>query len=90
MGRTSEYIKRRVVAKFKQNKKISEVVRELKEEEDLSISRHAVARVFGKIRTNASLADNYSTGRQPLLQNNHLAFIDQKMQENDELTSIGT
>ena len=40
MGRTSEYIKRRVVAKFKQNKKISEVVRELKEEEDLSISRH--------------------------------------------------
>ena len=49
-----------------------------------------LARLFGKIRTNASLADNYSTGRQPLLQNNHLAFIDQKMQENDELTSIGT
>ena len=90
MGRTSEYVKRQVVAKFKQSKKISEVVRELKEEEDLSISRHTVARLFEKIRTNASLADNYSTGRQPLLQNNHLAFIDQKMQENDELTSIGT
>ena len=60
MGRTSEYIKCRFVAKFKQNKKISEVVRELKEEEDCQLV-DTLARLFGKIRTNVSLSDNYST-----------------------------
>jgi transposase len=87
MGRISEYVKLRIYANFKRNAKICNVVKELKENDDIVISRNTVARWYKKFRESGSLilADKKSSGRPSLVKKCHMDFIDQKLEENDEL-----
>ena len=88
MTRTSEYTKLRIISLASKAKSINAIVRQLKEE-DTKITRQTVAKVLKKYRGSETLADKTAPGRQPILTREHMDFIDSKMEENDELTSIG-
>ena len=87
MVRTSEYVKIRVLPLYKQNKSISETVRELRDIESITITRKTVGRLFKNFKENVSLADKTRDGRPPIIRKEHYDFIDQKMEENDEFTA---
>ena len=75
---------------MKQGKKISETVRELEAIDNVKIDRRTVAKLLQKMRTNSSIADKMGPGSgTPKLLRQHLNFIDQKLEENDELTAPG-
>ena len=86
---TSEYVKLRVLSLLRQGKKISETVRELQDVDGVKIDRRTVAKLLQKLKTNSSIADKTSPGRPSKLLRQHLDFIDQKLEENDELTAPG-
>ena len=88
MTRTSEYTKLRIISLASKSKSINAIVRQLKEE-DMRITRQTVAKVLKKYRESGTLADKTAPGRQPNLTRDQMDFIDSKMEENDELTSIG-
>ena len=89
MVRTSEYVKLRVLALFRLNFKVCQVVRELSRE-GIKLARKTVGKFFKKFRDkDFALCDSPRCGRPKILQQRHLDFIDTKMEENDELTAIG-
>jgi transposase len=92
MGRTSEYIKLRIYTYFTKSTKICDVVKNLEENEGIKINRNTVARWYKKFKDNGNsltLADKKSSGRPSLVKKCHMDFIDQKLEENDELTAEG-
>jgi transposase len=90
MWRISEYAKLRIYSNFKRNTKVCNVVKELKENDDIVISRNTVARWYKKFRETGSLAHKKSSGRPSLVKKCHMDFIDQKLEGNDELTAKGS
>ena len=68
------------------------MVKELKGNDDIVISRNTVARWYKKFREIGSLtlADKKSSGRPSLVKKCHIDFIDQKLEGNDELTAKGS
>ena len=62
MVRTSEYVKLRVLALYKQNKNKLETVQELRDIESIMISQKTVGQLFKKFKENASLADKMRDG----------------------------
>ena len=88
MTRTSEHTKLRIISLASKSKSINAIVRQLKEE-DTRITHQTVAKVLKKYRESGTLADKTTPGRQPILTRQQMDFIDSKMEENDELTSIG-
>ena len=88
MTRTPEYTKLRIISLASKSKSVNAIVRQLKEE-DTRITRQTVAKVLKKYRESRTVADKTAPGRQPILTREQMDFIDSKMEENDELTSIG-
>ena len=78
----------RIISLSSESKSINAIVRQFKEE-DTRITRQTVAKVLKKYRESGTLADKTAPGRQPNLTRDQMDFIDSKMEENDELTSIG-
>ena len=86
---TSEYVKLRILALFRLNFTVCQVMRELGRE-GIKITRKTVGKFFKKFRDkDFALCDLPRCGRPKSLQQRHLDFIDTKMEENDELTAIG-
>ena len=90
MVRTSDFVKVRALSLLKRGKTIAGTVRELKEIDGVSINRKTVAKLLRHLKTNTSIADKARSGRPSKLSQEHLDFIDQKLEENDELTAPGT
>lgn len=88
MGRTPVYVKLRIVSLSSTLKSINEIVRHL-QEEGIKITRQAVARILKQYKETGSLADKTAPGREPTLSREVMNFMDAKMEENDELTSVG-
>ena len=89
MVRTSEYVKLRILALFRLNFKVCQVVRELSRK-GIKLARKTVGKFFKKFRDeDFALCDSPRCGRPKILQQRHLDFINTKMEENDELTAIG-
>lgn len=88
MTRTPEYTKLRIISLASKSKSVNAIVRQLKEE-DTRITRQTVAKVLKKYRESRTVADKTAPGRQPILTREQMDFIDSKMEENNELTSIG-
>lgn len=80
---TSEYVKLRILALFRLNFKVCQVVRELSRE-GIKITRKTVGKFFKKFRDeDFALCDLPRCGRPKSLQQRHLDFIDTKMEENN-------
>ena len=88
MTRISQYVKLRVFNSFKKGKTAAATVRDLSLE-GIKIDRRTVWKLFKKFRNKQSTAYLLSKGRPKSLIHVHLEFIDKKMEENDELTSVG-
>lgn len=88
MGRTPPYVKLRIVSLSSNVKSIRAIVRYL-QEDGIKIKRHTVGRILKEYKSSGFLVDKTAPGRQPILSLDQLNFIDAKMEENDELTSIG-
>lgn len=89
MVRTSEYVKLRVLALFRLNFKVCQVVRELSRE-GIKLAQKTVGKFFKKFREeDFALCDSPRCGRPKILQQRHLDFTNTKMEENNELTAIG-
>ena len=88
MGRTPVYTKLRIISLASQSLSVNSIVREL-QEENIRIRRQTVARILKKYKREGTIADKAGPGRKPILTREQMEFIDAKMEENDELTSIG-
>lgn len=89
MVRTSEYVQLRLLAFFRSNVKISKVVEELLRVEGIKVTRKTVSKYYKRFKQNLPLGDLPRSGRPPTLLREHYDFIDQKLEANDELTSVG-
>ena len=89
MPRTSDYVKNRVIALYKQGLNFSNIARMLKEHEGITIYRCTISKLVKKFQRFGTLADKPKPGPKSKALDEHLNFIDAKMEENDELTSPG-
>ena len=89
MVRTSEYVRLRLFSFFRANFKISTAIRELSRTDGIKISRKAVRKYYKCFRQNSPIGDLPRSGRPPTIKREHFDFIDQKLEENDELTASG-
>lgn len=63
-------------------------MRELSEVESLKVSQHTVARYFKRFKTDSDcIADKSNSGRPSTVRKCHFDFIDQKLEEDNELTT---
>ena len=85
----SDYLQPRLLSFYKSNAKIAKAVRELFSVEGIKIDRKTVAKYYKQFKRELPLGDLPGSGRPPTLQRRHFDFIDQKLEENDELTSVG-
>ena len=88
MCRTSEYVQLRLLSFYKSNVKIAKV-RELSSVEGIKIDRKTVAKYYKRFKLDLPLGDLPCSGRPPTLQRRHFDFINQKLEHDDELTSVG-
>ena len=79
----------RLLSFYKSNIKIAKAVWELFSVEGIKIDRKTVAKYYKRFKRDLPLGDLPHSGRPPTLQRRHFDFIDQKLEENDELTSVG-
>ena len=86
MGWTPVYTKLRIISLASQSLSVNSIVHEL-QEENIRIRRQTVARILKKYKREGTIADKAGPGRKPILTREQI-FIDAKMEENDELTSI--
>ena len=90
MVRTSEYVRLRLFSFFRANFKISTAIRELSSRTDgIKISRKTVRKYYKCFRQNSPIGDLPRSGRPPTIQREHFDFINQKIEENDEITASG-
>jgi len=83
------YIRKRIVRLHERGKKYTEISRIIKEEEDKKVSRQAVSAIVTKWKVHQIIVNKPKSGRPPKLTLEIRNFIDQSMEENDELTSYG-
>lgn len=89
MPRTSDYVKQRVIALYRQGLNYSKVTCELKETEGITVYHCTISKLVKKFTRYGTLADKLIPGRKWKILSQHLDFIDAKMEENDELMSPG-
>ena len=89
MPRTSDYVKQRIIALYRQGLNYSKIAHELKESEGITVYRCTISKLVKKFTRYGTLADKPIPGRKSKVLSQHLDFIDAKMEENDELTSPG-
>ena len=78
----SEYVRLRLLS-FYRSKVIAKAVRELFSIEGIKIDRKTVAKCYKRFKH--PLCDSHSGSRPPTLEKRHFDFIDQKLEQNDEL-----
>lgn len=86
---TSDYVKQRVIALYRQGLNYSKVTFELKETEGITVYHCTISKLVKKFTQYGTLADKLIPGRKWKILSQHLDFIDAKMEENDELMSPG-
>lgn len=69
------------------NISVVNIVKVLEEEEGIKTSRTSVSSFLARYRRTGSIDDAQRSGRKSILSEENLYFIDEKMKENDELTS---
>lgn len=87
MGKLSLYSRRRVVSLSIQGNMSNIGVTRVLAEEGIKVCRISAGRFLRSYRANCSLFDAPRSGRKSKLSEELLTFIDEKMKENDELTS---
>ena len=87
MPKLSLYARQRIVTLyFTKGVNVTNIAKLLKEE-GIKVSRSAVSLFVSRYKKSGSLQDANRSGRKSKITNEHLNFIDNKMKENDELTS---
>ena len=86
MGKLSQYARNRIISLHMANNSIVSIVKIL-EEDGIKTSRNSVSSFIARYRRTGSIDDAQRSGRKPLLREDDKNFIDEKMRENDELTS---
>jgi len=86
---TSEYVQLRLLSFFRSNLKISKAVKELANLDGIKVSRNTVAKYYKLFRQDLPWGDKHQSGRPAKLLPVHYDFVDQKLEENDELTAVG-
>ena len=85
----SSYTKQRIVNLSKIYKSYTEIVRKL-EEEEIRVSRQTISKIIKRFNHTGSLGTHTTnSGWKRSLCLEHANFIDAKMEENDEYTSVG-
>ena len=84
----SEYVQLRLLSVYKSNA-IAKAVRELFSVEGIKIDRKTVAKNYKRFKRARSLRDSRN-GRPPTLERRYFDFIDQKLEQNDELILMPT
>ena len=90
MCQTSEYVMLRLLSYYNSNVKIAKAVRDLFNVEGIKIDRKPLDKYYRRFKRDLPLGDLPRSGRLPTLQRRHFDFIDQKLEQNDELTPVGT
>mgnify|MGYP001792506469 CR=1 FL=1 len=86
----SEYIKMLVFCYFKKLLKICEIVKKILDEEGIKIGRNKLARLIAKVWSSTLTLARPNNERPSILSKKHYYdFIDRKMEENDQLISVG-
>ena len=86
MGKLSQYTRNRIISLHVSNKTIVNIVR-LLEEEGVKTSRNSVSSFIKRYKQTGSINDARRSGRKGIISSDDINFIDEKMRENDELTS---
>jgi transposase len=87
MPKLSLYARQRIVTLyFTKGVNVTNIAKLLKEE-GIKVSRSAVSLFVSRYKKSGSLQDANRSGRKSKITDEHLNFIDNKMKENDELTS---
>ena len=86
MGKLSEFARNRIVSPESSGTSITKI-RNILKEEGIKTSRPAVSLFLSRYERSGSLADAKRSGRKPILSGCERDFIDDKMKNNDELTS---
>ena len=85
MGKLSEFARNRIVSLKSSGTSITKIRNIL--EEGIKTSRPAISLFLSRYERSGSLADAKRSGRKPILSGRERDFIDDKMKNNDELTS---
>ena len=85
MGKLSSYARNRIVSLKSSGMSVVKITEALREE-GIETSRSAVNLFLLRYQRTACIADAERSGRSPLLNEEQLKFIDEKMKANDELT----
>ena len=85
----SLYTKQRIINLHKKNKKQTDIVKILEEEDDTSITRQTVAATIGKYQKTGSIYRKARPERASLWKIEYYDFIDKTLRDNDETTSTG-
>ena len=84
----SEYVQLRLLSYYNSNIKIAKAVWELFNVEGIKIDRKTVTKYYKRFKRDLPLVDLPRSGQPPTLQRRHFDSIDQKLELNDELTSV--
>ena len=86
MGKLSQYTRNRMISLRESNNSIVTIVRIL-QSEGIRTSRNSVSSFIARYQRTASIDDAPRSGRKAKLSAEDRNFIDEKMKQNDELTS---
>ena len=86
MGKLSQYTRNRIISLRESNDSILNIVRIL-QSEGIRTSRNSVSSFIARYQRTASIDDAPRSGRKGKLSAEDMNFIDEKMKQNDELTS---
>lgn len=86
--RISIYLRQRIVKLRESGKSYVEIARIIEDSEGVVISRKAIGHFYRRYRVNGTLTDPPKrNGRRKVLQERHLAFIDERIYEDRELSA---
>ena len=86
MGKLSEYARKRIISLRSSGTKQTKI-KELLEQEGIKTSRSAISLFLSRYSKTGDIGDAPRCGRTAKLAPETIAYIEEKMQENDELTS---
>ena len=86
MPKLSAYARERVINLYSSGESVTKITK-LLQGEGIKASRSAVSSFLSRYRRTGSIQDAKRSGRKTKLSNDHVKFIDDRMKENDELTS---
>ena len=87
MGKLSLYARNRVNSLQSSGVNITKIT-DILQEEGIRTSRSSVSLFLSRYRRSGRLQDAPRSGRKQILYEQHCKYIDNKMTENDELTSL--